>query len=230
MARTCGACGGTGSVIGDPCPTCRGEDARGSELKLNVKVPPGVEEGTRIRYTGEGDAGRAGGPKGDLYVVLSIRPHDFFERHGHDLHCVIPISFPQAALGAEFEIPGIDGPVSIKIPEGTQSGKELRMRGRGVPYLNEKGSGDLIVKVIVQIPRKLTRAQRELVAKLAEIADRGQQAHLAGPDGEDEGFVQLKAPAFSLSGFGRSSILSASGDNLAVPHEAVKPMDRRRSF
>jgi len=168
VARTCGACGGTGSVIGDPCTTCRGETRVPKELKLTVKVPPGVEEGTRIRYAGEGDAGRAGGAKGDLYVVLSIRPHDFFERHGHDLHCIIPISFPQAALGAEFEIPGIDGPVNVKIPAGTQSGRELRIRGRGVPHLNEKGHGDLIVKVLVQIPRKLSRAQRELVTKLSE--------------------------------------------------------------
>jgi molecular chaperone DnaJ len=168
VARTCGACGGAGTVIGDPCPACRGETRVPKELKLNVKVPPGVEEGTRIRYAGEGDAGRAGGSRGDLYVVLSIRPHDFFERHGHDLHCVIPISFPQAALGAEFEIPGVDGPVNIKIPEGTQSGREVRVRGRGVPYLNDKGHGDLIVKVLVQIPRKLNRAQRELVSKLAE--------------------------------------------------------------
>jgi molecular chaperone DnaJ len=168
VARTCGACGGAGVVISDPCQSCRGETRATSELKLTVKVPPGVEEGTRIRYAGEGDAGRAGGPKGDLYVVLSIRPHDFFERSGYDLHCVIPISFPQAALGAEFEMPGIDGPVNLKIPEGTQSGRELRIRGRGVPYLNEKGHGDLIVKVLVQIPRKLSRAQRELVAKMAE--------------------------------------------------------------
>ncbi len=116
----------------------------------------------------QGDAGRGGGPKGDLYIVLSVRPHDFFERHGHDLYCVIPISFPQAALGAEIEMTGIDGPVTVKIPEGTQSGREVRVRGRGVPYLNEKGHGDLVVRVIVQIPRKLTRAQRELVAKLAE--------------------------------------------------------------
>ncbi len=168
VARTCTACGGTGSVIGDPCPTCRGEGRAAREVKLNVKVPPGVEDGTRIRYAGEGDAGRAGGPKGDLYIILSIRPHDFFERSGHDLHCVVPISFPQAALGAEFEIAGIDGPINIKVPEGTQSGKELRIRGRGVPYLNDKGHGDLIVKIIVQIPRKLSRAQRDLVAKLGE--------------------------------------------------------------
>jgi molecular chaperone DnaJ len=168
VARTCGACGGTGSVISDPCITCRGEGRATSEIKLNVKVPPGVEDGTRIRYAGEGDAGRGGGPKGDLYVVLAVRPHDFFERHGYDLHCVIPISFPQAALGAEFEIPGIDGPITLRIPEGTQSGRELHVRGRGVPYLNEKGHGDLIVKVVVQIPRKLNRGQRELVTKLSE--------------------------------------------------------------
>ena len=168
VARTCGACGGAGSIIGDPCQTCRGETRVTSELKLNVKVPPGVEDGTRIRYGGEGDAGRAGGPKGDLYIVLSVRAHEFFDRKGNDLHCVIPISFPQAALGTEIEIPGIDGPVSLKIPEGTQSARELRVRGRGVPYLNEKGRGDLVVKVVVQIPRKLSRTQRELIKGLAE--------------------------------------------------------------
>jgi molecular chaperone DnaJ len=101
-------------------------------------------------------------------VILSVRHHEFFERDGNNLHCVIPISFPQAALGAEIEIAGIDGPVSLKIPEGTQSGRELRVRDRGVPFLNEKGKGDLIVKVLVQIPRKLTRAQRDLVTELAE--------------------------------------------------------------
>ncbi len=112
--------------------------------------------------------GAAGGPGGDLYVVLSVRKHDFFERQGYDLHCVIPISFPQAALGAEIEMDGIDGPVSLKIPEGTQNGKELRIRRRGVPHLNEKGRGDLIVKVMIQTPKKLSRAQRDLVEKLAE--------------------------------------------------------------
>ncbi len=168
VARTCTACRGTGTVITDPCATCRGEGRASIEFKLTVKVPPGVEEGTRIRYGGEGDAGRVGGPRGDLYIVLSIRQHDFFERQGHDLHCVIPISFPQATLGAEIDIPALDGPVSLKIPEGTQSGRELRIRGRGVRYLNEKGQGDLVVKVVVQIPRKLSRAQRELIAKLAE--------------------------------------------------------------
>jgi molecular chaperone DnaJ len=168
VARTCGACGGSGQVIGDPCSSCRGEGRASKEVKFSVKVPPGVEHGTRIRYSGEGDAGRNGGPKGDLYVVLSIRPHDFFERQGHDLHCVIPISFPQAVLGAEIQIPAFGGDVTLKIPEGTQSGRQLRIRGKGIPMLNERGSGDLVVKVVVEIPRKLSRAQRELVSKLAE--------------------------------------------------------------
>jgi molecular chaperone DnaJ len=168
VARTCNACGGAGSVIGDPCQTCRGQTRVSSEFKLAVKVPPGVEDGTRIRYSGEGDAGRNAGPRGDLYIVLSVRAHDLFERKGNDLYCVVPISFPQAALGAEIEIAGIDGPVALKIPEGVQSGKELRVRGRGVPFLNEKGHGDLVVKVVVQIPRKLSRAQRDLVKQLAE--------------------------------------------------------------
>jgi len=168
VARTCSACGGAGVIVSDPCATCHGETRIAKEVKLNVKVPPGVEEGTRIRYSGEGDTGRSGGPSGDLYVVLSIRAHDFFQRDGYDLRCVIPISFPQAALGAEIEIPAIDGAVTLKVPEGTQSGKELHVRGRGVPYLNEKGRGDLVVRVLVQIPKKLTRAQRELVAQLAE--------------------------------------------------------------
>ena len=168
VARTCGACSGTGQVISDPCTNCRGEGRAAKELKLNVKVPPGVEDGTRIRYSGEGDAGRNNGPHGDLYIVLSIKPHDFFERNGNDLHCVVPISFPQAVLGAEIEIPAIGGEVTLKVPEGTQSGKQLRIRSKGVPFLNERGSGDLVVQVIVQIPRKLTRTQKELVTKLSE--------------------------------------------------------------
>jgi molecular chaperone DnaJ len=168
VARTCGACNGSGQVISDPCPSCHGETRVTAERKFQVKVPPGVEDGTRIRYAGEGDVGRSGAPSGDLYVVLSIRPHELFERDGNDLRCAIPISFPQAALGAEIEISGIDGPVTLKIPEGTQSGRELRVRDRGVPFLNDKRKGDLIVKVLVQIPRKLTRAQRELVTELAE--------------------------------------------------------------
>jgi molecular chaperone DnaJ len=168
VARTCTACGGAGSVVTDPCSTCRGETRVSREMKLNVKVPAGVEDGTRIRYSGEGDSGRGNGPKGDLYVVLSVRAHDIFERDGNDLRCVVPISFPQAALGAEIEIDGIDGAVSLKVPEGTQSGKELRVRGRGVPMLNGKGKGDLLVTVLVQVPKKLTKMQREMMRQLED--------------------------------------------------------------
>ena len=166
VARTCTTCAGRGSIISDPCQVCRGETRLTKEIKLTVKVPAGVEEGTRIRYAGEGDVGRGGSQAGDLYIVLSIGAHDFFARDGQNLHCVIPISFPQAALGAEIEIAGVDGPVMLKVPEGTPSGKELRIRGKGVPYLNEKGRGDLIVKVVVQIPKKLSRAQRDLIVEL----------------------------------------------------------------
>ena len=168
VARVCSTCGGSGTVITDPCSTCRGETRVVREFKMNVRVPAGVEDGTRIRYSGEGEAGRFGGPRGDLYVVLTVKPHDFFERDGHDLHCVIPISFPQAALGAEIDIPGLDGEVMVRIPEGTQSGKEFRVRGKGVPHLNESGRGDMVVQVLIQTPKKLTRTQRELVRQLQE--------------------------------------------------------------
>ncbi len=179
------------SIVSDPCATCHGETRVAKEVKLNVKVPPGVEEGTRIRYSGEGDAGRSGGPSGDLYVVLSIRAHDFFQREGYDLHCVIPISFPQAALGAEIEIPAIDGAVTLKIPEGTQSGKELRVRGRGVPYLNEKGRGDLIVKRRGADSEEADARATRTGDAAGGVADGGEQAGVAGIAGQDEGPVFL---------------------------------------
>ncbi len=171
VARTCGSCGGSGTVVTDPCSSCRGETRVIREFQMKVRVPAGVEDGTRIRYAGEGNAGRFGGPRGDLYIVLTVKPHDFFERDGNDLHCVVPISFPQAALGAEIEIPGLEGPLTVRIPEGTQSGREIRLRNEGVPHLNEHGRGDILVQVIVQTPKKLTRAQRDLVRQLGETME-----------------------------------------------------------
>jgi molecular chaperone DnaJ len=168
IARSCNACGGTGSVILDPCKICRGDGRVEHEHSIQVSIPAGVEDGTRIRYQGEADAGRAGGPSGDLYIVLSVKPHKFFDRDGHDLHCRIPISFAQAALGAEINIPSLEGDILLKVPEGTQTSKEFRMRNKGVPYLNEHGRGDLIVEVAVQTPRKLTRVQKELLRQLGE--------------------------------------------------------------
>jgi molecular chaperone DnaJ len=168
VARTCPVCSGTGSVVRHPCKTCRGDGRVQREHKILVKVPAGVENETRIRYSGEGDAGKWGGPSGDLYVVLEVRAHKFFERDGDDLHCVMPISFPQAALGTELEIETLHGPEMLKVPEGTQSGKEFRLRGKGVPHLNAHGRGDLIVEVRVQTPAKLTKQQKELMRQLSE--------------------------------------------------------------
>jgi len=168
IARTCTSCGGTGSVISDPCTVCRGDGRVERQHEMQVTIPAGVEDGTRIRYQGEGEAGRFGGGPGDLYIVLRVRPHKFFERDGNDLHCIIPISFPQAALGAEINIVTLDGPAKLKIPEGAQSGQEIRLRGRGVPYLNEHGRGDLVAQVVVRTPTKLTKAQRETLRELGE--------------------------------------------------------------
>ena len=166
IARTCPVCAGTGQVVTEPCPTCRGEARVERERTIQVKIPAGVEDGTRIRYQGEGDAGRYGGSAGDLYVVLAVRPHAFFEREGHDLHFAVLVSFPQAALGSELSIQTLEGETTLKVPEGTQSGREFRLRGKGVPFLNERGRGDLIVQVVVETPKKLTKAQRELIQQL----------------------------------------------------------------
>ncbi len=168
IARTCSACGGTGSVVSDPCRTCRGDGRIEKEHKISVNIPAGVEDGTRIRYQGEGDAGKFDGPNGDLYLVLAVKPHEFFERDGNDLHCVIPVSFPQVALGAEIEVPTLEGQTKMRIAEGTQSGKEFRLRGKGVPFLNEHGRGDLIVQIMVETPKRLSKTQREAIRQLGD--------------------------------------------------------------
>jgi molecular chaperone DnaJ len=168
VAKTCSRCSGTGTMIVDPCRACRGEGLLAKKREILVKVPAGVEQDTRIRYQGEGEAGKHGGPAGDLYVVLNVKAHKFFERDGDDLHCVMPLSFPQAALGTELQIETLEGPAMLKIPEGTQSGREFRLRGKGVPHLNEHGKGDLIVEIRVATPSKLNKAQRELLQQLGE--------------------------------------------------------------
>ncbi|MEO6828837.1 MAG: molecular chaperone DnaJ [Acidobacteriaceae bacterium] len=168
VARTCPTCGGTGSIVKDPCKLCRGDGRQAAEHTITVTVPAGIEDRMRIRYQGEGDAGRYGGPSGDLYVVVSVEPHPFLEREGNDLHYVLPVSFPQATLGTELMIPTLEGEIKLKVPEGTQSGTEFRMRNKGVPYLNDHGRGDLVVQVVAQVPKKLTKAQKELMRQLAE--------------------------------------------------------------
>jgi molecular chaperone DnaJ len=168
VARTCSVCGGTGTLIVDPCTTCKGQTVVQKEHSILVKVPAGVEQDTRIRYQGEGESGKFAGPAGDLYVVLNVKAHKFFERDGDDLHCVMPISFPQAALGTELEIQTLEGPATIKVPEGTQSGREFKLRGKGVPHLNSSGKGDLIVEIRVHTPSKLNKQQKELLRQLSE--------------------------------------------------------------
>ncbi len=167
MARTCPSCQGLGRVISDPCTKCKGETRVMRERTVDVSVPAGVEDGTRIRYQEQGDFGASGGPAGDLYVMLNVKPHSFFERDGKDLHCSVPVSFAQAALGAEIMIPTLDGGEhKLKVPEGTESGTTFRIRGKGVPALQSSGKGDLFVKVRVQTPHKLTKRQRELLTEL----------------------------------------------------------------
>ncbi len=166
IARTCSTCHGGGQVITDPCPTCRGEGRVLRQRSVEAKVPAGVEDETRIRFQGLGEAGVFGGPPGDLYVVLHVKDHPIFEREGNDLHCVMPVSFPQAALGAEIRVPTMDGEHTLKVPEGTQSGTRFRIRGKGVPVLHGHGKGDLFVDLRVHTPAKLTKRQRELLQEL----------------------------------------------------------------
>jgi len=183
IARTCTTCQGTGTVITDPCPKCRGEGRILKERKVEANIPAGVEDGTRIRYAGLGEAGYLGGPAGDLYVVLHVKEHSFFEREGHDLHCVIPISFAQAALGTELKVPTLDGEHSLRIPEGTQSGTNFRIKNKGVPVLNGHGKGDLFIEIRVQTPLKLTRRQRELLEELdgmSQVENRPEPRTLLG--------------------------------------------------
>lgn len=175
ITRTCHRCGGVGSIVENPCKSCKGEGRIRTQKELRVTIPPGVDSGSRIRYRGEGEAGARGGPSGDLYIVVNVLPHEFFGRQGSDLIFEAPISFPQAALGAEMDIPTLDGKVSLKIPSGTQSHKTFRIKNKGMPKLRGFGRGDLFVKVIVETPTKLTQRQRELLEEFASIS--GEDAH-----------------------------------------------------
>jgi molecular chaperone DnaJ len=169
VERTCPSCHGAGQVIADPCPTCRGEGRVDKAKTLSVNIPAGVDEGTRIRLTGEGEAGARGAPAGDLYIFLHVARHAIFERDGTTLFCRAPISFTTAALGGSIEIPGLDQTRhEIRIPAGIQSGKQLRQRGAGMPVLNGRGTGDLVIQVEVETPTKLTAKQKELLEAFRE--------------------------------------------------------------
>jgi molecular chaperone DnaJ len=164
IERTCPTCHGRGEIIDNPCSTCSGAGRVSRERTLSVNIPAGVEDGTRIRLAGEGEAGMRGGPPGDLYIFLAIKPHPFFQRDGADLYCRVPISMVQAALGGELGVHTLDGGESkVKIPEGTQSGRQFKIRGKGMPVLRARDFGDLYIQANVETPQNLTRRQRELL-------------------------------------------------------------------
>jgi len=164
IQRTCPTCGGRGEIIDNPCDVCHGAGRVTRERNLSVNVPAGVEDGTRIRLSGEGEAGSNGGPAGDLYIFLAIKPHAIFQRDGADLFCRAPVSMTLAALGGEFEAPTLDGePAKVSIPAGTQTGRQLRLKGKGMPVLRSRNVGDLYIQVVVETPQNLSRRQRELL-------------------------------------------------------------------
>jgi len=166
ITRTCPACQGAGQIVRERCPDCRGRGRLERERTIELRVPPGVDTGTRLRVAGEGEPGPNGGPAGDLYVVLEVKEHPFFERRGADLYCTIPVSVVQAALGTELQVPGLNGEEKLKIPEGTQSGAVFRIKGKGMPDPRGGGRGDLYYHVRVMTPVRLTREQRKLVEQL----------------------------------------------------------------
>lgn len=164
IERTCPTCHGRGEVIEDPCDSCNGTGRVTKERTLQVNIPAGVEDGTKVRLVGDGEAGLMGGPSGDLYIFLSIKPHSFFQRDGADIFCRVPISMTTATLGGHVEVPTLEGKTSrVKVPEGTESGKQFRLKGKGMPILRSKQVGDLYIQVEVETPKNLNRRQRELL-------------------------------------------------------------------
>lgn len=173
VQQTCNKCRGRGTVISDPCGTCHGQGRTEETKTLSVKVPPGVDTGDRIRLTGEGEAGPEGGPSGDLYVQMSVRDHAIFERDGKHLFCDVPITFTDAALGGELEVPTLDGRVKLKIPAETQSGKLFRLRGKGVSPVRGGSTGDLLCRVVIETPVDLTKHQKELLQEFQQTMVEG---------------------------------------------------------
>jgi molecular chaperone DnaJ len=175
VSRTCSACRGTGKIIKDPCRDCRGEGRVRREKTLEIKIPAGVDNGARLRVQGEGEAGFGGGPAGDLYVVIHVREHEIFDRQDNNLYCTVPVTFTQAALGAEIKVATLDGEETLKVPEGTQTGSTFRLRNKGVVSLSGGGKGDLFVSVNVVTPTKLSRDQRRLLEEFAKIESKDEK-------------------------------------------------------
>ena len=181
LERTCPGCQGRGQMIETPCTACSGQGRVQKERTLSVNIPAGVEDGTRIRLAGEGEAGVQGGPAGDLYIFLSVSAHQFFQRDGADLHCRVPVSMVTAAMGGEFEVPTIDkGKTKVKVPSGTQSGRRFRVGGKGMPVLRSRQAGDMYVQVVVETPQNLTKKQKELLAEFEKLSNGDTQPEASG--------------------------------------------------
>lgn len=169
IAQPCPRCHGSGQMIKDPCETCSGRGRNKKREKLSVKVPAGIDEGQRLKLSGQGDAGSNGGPAGDLYVMIHLQEHEFFKREEYDVLCEVPISFSQAALGSEIEVPTLGGRVSMKVPEGTQSGQKMKLRNKGITKLGGYGFGDQIITIHVETPTKLSKEQKEIFKQMQEL-------------------------------------------------------------
>ncbi len=175
ISATCPQCRGEGRIIKSPCHNCRGTGRVTVEKTVQVRIPPGVEDGTRLRLRNEGEEGRLGGPNGDLYIFIRVEPHDFFQRDGSDVYCQIPISITQASLGGTIDVMTLEGQDKLKIPKGTQNGKTFRLKGKGIPHLRGYGRGDQIVQVLVKIPTNLNKKQEELLREFAKLS--GEKTH-----------------------------------------------------
>ena len=185
MARTCGTCRGTGSIIATPCTNCRGAGRVRKEKKISVRIPAGIATGQQLRVSGEGEAGTSGGPAGDLYVVIHVQEHAYFQRENNDLFVDVPLNFTTIALGGDIMIPTLEGEEAFPVPEGTQSGETFRLRGRGMPDVSGRGRGDLLVTVNVVTPKKLTKEQKKLLEQLAESLPK--EKFEPTPVGDDKG-------------------------------------------
>ncbi len=181
IERTCPTCGGRGEIISDPCDTCGGSGRQTQERTLQVNIPAGIEDGTRIRLSGEGEAGLRGGPAGDLYLFLSVKPHPLFQREGADIFCRVPISITTAALGGQFDVPTVEGgKTRVKVPEGTQTGKQFRLKSKGMPVLRSAQMGDMYIQVVVETPSNLSRRQRELLQEFEQASSEENNPESAG--------------------------------------------------
>ncbi|MDA4845289.1 molecular chaperone DnaJ [Hoeflea poritis] len=181
VERTCPTCHGRGEIISDPCTKCSGQGRVNEDRSLSVNIPAGIEDGTRIRLAGEGEAGMRGGPQGDLYIFLSVRPHEFFQRDGADLYCTVPVSMTTAALGGQFDVVTLDGAKTrVKVPEGTQTGRQFRLKSKGMPVLRSSHMGDLYIQIAIETPQRLTKRQRELLEEFESLSSRENNPESSG--------------------------------------------------